>query len=88
MCNYRFNEKSLSYQKCHIAACNGGLLLSGGNCGEDEFLSKEAVIYRIGAEVMIYCVYARLKKLTNRNLWRDFLNFPYFTGFSAHYIVK
>ena len=22
--------------------------------------------------------------LTNRNLWRDFLNFPYFTGFSAH----
>ncbi len=20
----------------------------------------------------------------NRNLWRDFLNFPYFTGFSAH----
>ena len=21
---------------------------------------------------------------TNRNLWRDFLNFPYFTGFSAH----
>ena len=23
-----------------------------------------------------------------RHLWRDFLNFPYFTGFSAHYIVK
>ena len=68
MCNYRFNEKSLSYQKCHIAACNGDLLLSGGNCGEDEFLSKEAVSYRIGAEVMIYCVYARLKKLTNRSL--------------------
>ena len=22
--------------------------------------------------------------LKNRNLWRDFLNFPYFTGFSAH----
>ena len=21
--------------------------------------------------------------LTNRNLWRDFLNFPYFTGFPA-----
>ena len=21
---------------------------------------------------------------TIRNLWRDFLNFPYFTGFSAH----
>ena len=21
---------------------------------------------------------------TNRDLWRDFLNFPYFTGFSAH----
>lgn len=20
----------------------------------------------------------------NRNLWRDFLNFPYFTGFPAH----
>ena len=20
----------------------------------------------------------------NQNLWRDFLNFPYFTGFSAH----
>ena len=20
----------------------------------------------------------------NRDLWRDFLNFPYFTGFSAH----
>ena len=23
-----------------------------------------------------------------RHLWRDFLNFPYFTAFSAHYIVK
>ena len=68
MCNYRFNEKSLSYQKCHIAACNGDLLLSGGNCGEDEFLSKEAVSYRIGTEVVVYCVYVRLKKLTNRNL--------------------
>ena len=22
--------------------------------------------------------------LINRDLWRDFLNFPYFTGFSAH----
>ena len=22
-------------------------------------------------------------KLRNRNLWRDFLNFPYFTGFLA-----
>ena len=25
-----------------------------------------------------------LKIYTNRDLWRDFLNFPYFTGFSAH----
>jgi hypothetical protein len=25
-----------------------------------------------------------LERETNRNLWRDFLNFPYFTGFSAH----
>ena len=24
------------------------------------------------------------KDSKNRNLWRDFLNFPYFTGFSAH----
>ena len=24
-----------------------------------------------------------LMKLVNRNLWRDFLNFPYFTGFPA-----
>ena len=24
------------------------------------------------------------RKLTNLDLWRDFLNFPYFTGFSAH----
>ena len=23
-------------------------------------------------------------KYINRNLWRDFLNFPYFTGFPAH----
>lgn len=23
-------------------------------------------------------------KQKNLNLWRDFLNFPYFTGFSAH----
>ena len=22
--------------------------------------------------------------LSNRDLWRDFLNFPYFTSFSAH----
>ena len=22
--------------------------------------------------------------IENRDLWRDFLNFPYFTGFSAH----
>ena len=27
---------------------------------------------------------AEITKLSNRNLWRDFLNFPYFTGFSAH----
>ena len=26
--------------------------------------------------------YVKMEK-TNRNLWRDFLNFPYFTGFSA-----
>ena len=25
----------------------------------------------------------RLKEEENRNLWRDFLNFPYFTGFPA-----
>ena len=24
------------------------------------------------------------KSCKTRNLWRDFLNFPYFTGFSAH----
>lgn len=35
-------------------------LLSGGNCGEDEFLSKEAVSYRIGTEYVLYCVYANL----------------------------
>ena len=27
--------------------------------------------------------YVKMVK-TNRNLWRDFLNFPYFTGFRAH----
>ena len=27
--------------------------------------------------------YVKMDKI-NRNLWRDFLNFPYFTGFSAH----
>ena len=26
--------------------------------------------------------YVKMGK-TNRNLWRDFLNFPYFTGFPA-----
>ena len=25
-----------------------------------------------------------INRNTNRNLWRDFLNFPYFTGFPAH----
>ena len=34
------------------------LLLSGGYCGEDEFLSKEAVSYRIDIADMLYCVYA------------------------------
>ena len=24
------------------------------------------------------------RRTINRDLWRDFLNFPYFTGFSAH----
>ena len=24
------------------------------------------------------------EKTENQNLWRDFLNFPYFTGFLAH----
>ena len=42
------------------------VFLSRGNGGEDEFLSKEAVSYRIGTEVVVYCVYVRLKKLTNR----------------------
>ena len=27
--------------------------------------------------------YGCLLKNKNRNLWRDFLNFPYFTGFPA-----
>ena len=26
----------------------------------------------------------KLDTMINRDLWRDFLNFPYFTGFSAH----
>ena len=34
------------------------LLLSGGFCREDEFLSKEAVSYRIDIADMLYCVYA------------------------------
>jgi len=31
------------------------------------------------AKEIWYCI----DSLTNRNLWRDFLNFPYFTGFPA-----
>lgn len=31
-----------------------GLFLSGGYCGEDEFVSNEAVSYRIGTEVVVY----------------------------------
>ena len=52
---------------CRCSVSNDtGIFLSGGYCGEDEFLSKEAVSYRIGTEVVVYCVYVRLKKLTNR----------------------
>lgn len=32
----------------------------------------------------IYDMGKAIGQATNRNLWRDFLNFPYFTGFSAH----
>lgn len=43
---------------CRCSVSNDtGIFLSGGYCGEDEFLSKEAVRYRIGTEIMIYCVY-------------------------------
>ena len=44
------------------------LLLSGCNCGEDEFLSNETVSYRIGTGIMIYCVYAmlKIKEINNR----------------------
>lgn len=31
----------------------------------------------------IYHMGSAIGQATNRNLWRDFLNFPYFTGFSA-----
>ena len=34
------------------------------------------------------CRKSGILRLTNRNLSGDFLNFSYFTGFSAHYIVK
>ena len=33
---------------------------------------------------LLFVVPDKEKDLGNRNLWRDFLNFPYFTGFSAH----
>ena len=62
----RRGEESIS---CRSSESNDtDLFLSRGNGGEDEFLSKEAVSYRIGTEVVVYCVYVRLKKLTNRNL--------------------
>ena len=35
------------------------LFLSGGYCGEDEFLSKEAVSYRIGTGTVVYCAYVK-----------------------------
>ena len=43
-----------------------------------------------GSLVVVFSGHAPIKTndenypfFTNRNLWRDFLNFPYFTGFPA-----
>ena len=38
-----------------------------------------ALVVALGA-----AVYLNWQFSDNRDLWRDFLNFPYFTGFSAH----
>lgn len=43
-----------------------------------DWRAQEAVSYRIGTGIMIYCVYARLKKLTNRDLQRSVI--VYFVG--------
>jgi hypothetical protein len=32
---------------------------------------------------MYYCERNKIGKWINRSLWRDFLSFPYFTGFLA-----
>lgn len=40
---------------------------------DDEFHNRDAVCF----------TKALLDAYLNRNLWRDFLNFPYFTGFPA-----
>ncbi|WP_182464909.1 hypothetical protein [Mediterraneibacter gnavus] len=47
------------------------------------------VLFSVAIVIAVYFAtrFFLLKKAmkeANRDLWRDFLNFPYFTGFSAH----
>lgn len=45
-------------------------------------LFDTATLYEIFAQKICEIWFGQ--KFLNLNLWRDFLNFPYFTGFSAH----
>ena len=49
-------------------------------------LESDAVMDMLSLEVeKIMAQFDEPKEKTeNQNLWRDFLNFPYFTGFLAH----
>ena len=45
---------------------------------------KNSLFFRKLFCLVFFTVMILFRMLLNRNLWRDFLNFPYFTGFSAH----
>ncbi len=50
----------------------------------DSFADAADMIMDETADCFLMGTSQALKYDNNRNLWRDFLNFPYFTGFSAH----
>ena len=78
-------EQAVSYYKFtvinYIGFHDKGMILAGG-CGDTNGKPQIDKIDYLKKHMDLEKQF--IMNNINRNLWRDFLNFPYFTGFSAH----
>ena len=89
------NDMNLSIEKGEIVS-----ILGPSGCGKTTLLNMILGITEPDSGTMLFqgeditrvpmekrgfnIVFQDYALFPNLNLWRDFLNFPYFTGFSAH----